>query len=208
MNNKILIGLLLIIPLIAFVSAEEVNDLPTYKMGKAANLSIQCLNNNTYCSAAAVCNLTLSTPDGVLVVSNARMTNQISFHNYTLTPSHTLVQGVHSANVVCQDGAVATEPIQWNILLTPSGLNGVFGLTIIMFVIAYGLALFGFFGKNEWVCILGGFTMMSLGVYSMLNGIDVYRTSMTDAISIVTIFTGAFFALFAGVSVIQEAMDT
>lgn len=204
--NKFWILLLVLPLLLVIVSAAENDDMKTYKMGRPANLTVQCLNNNTFCAASAVCNITVANPD-TIIVPNGRMTNQVSYHNFTLTPSQTLVQGIYSANVVCQDGTVQTEPIEWNFLLTPSGLNGVLGLTIILFVIAYGLALFGFFGRNEWLCIIGGMAMMSLGLYSMLNGIDIYRTQMTDAVSIITIFTGAFFAIFAGVSLIKDAMD-
>jgi hypothetical protein len=90
--------------------------------------------------------------------------------------------------------------------VTPSGLDNVLGYFILCFIIVYSIGFIGFFGKNEWISIIGGLAMISLGTYVILNGIDVYRTTLTDVIAWWTIALGAFFSLYAAVAVIQDNM--
>jgi len=85
---------------------------------------------------------------------------------------------------------------------SPSGSN--IGLFIIVALIIYSIAFIGFFGKNEWVCILGGMGMLALGIYTINNGIIIYKDFITNIFSWTTIGLGAFFALFTTVSLIQD----
>lgn len=77
--------------------------------------------------------------------------------------------------------------------VTPSGDDDVLGLFIILIGMVYIISFVGFFGRNEWVSILGGMSMMILGVYILQNGIDVYRNFMTTALSSTTIGLGVLF---------------
>lgn len=176
------------------------------KTGQALDVKITCLINNAYCSASTTCNLTLLDANNNVIVSGVKMTYQSTYFNYTLKPSQTLLQGSISGNAVCTDGTVTTEPAEISFNMTPSGLGDTLGYSILIYAIVYVIGFVGFFGKNEWVTIIGGLAMLSLGIYSLLNGISDYRTTMTDVISWWTIALGAFFALYAGYSVIEENM--
>ena len=192
----VLSSIILFCIFITLVSAE--------KTGTAVDIKIQCLNNNTYCSASAICNLTLLDNNNNAIVTNVKMTNQGSIHNYTLSPSQTLVQGQVTGSAVCYDGATYLDPAIIEFTLTPSGFVNTLGFTIIIFLIAYGILIFGFAIKNEWVAIAGGLACVSLGLFSINNGIADYRSTITDAISWWTIAVGAITSIYAGYSIIED----
>lgn len=192
---------------VGVVSAEvdSVTVESVFKQNTAIDIKEPCIINGTWCSGSAVCNITIWKPDDSILLSNALMTNQLSFHNKTLTPAQSISLGTYTATASCSDqGLSGYRTFYYQV--TPSGSNGILGLSIILILVVYGIALFGFFGKNEWVAIIGGLGLIPLGLYTMTHGIDIYRNFMTDALSVITIGFGAFVALTAGVSIIQENM--
>lgn len=84
--------------LIVSVSAEQV-----FKQNENVNFKVPCYNNNTYCSTAAKCNITIQSPTTVAIANNVAMTNSYSYHNITITPTSF---GTYSWDVVCVDGTV------------------------------------------------------------------------------------------------------
>ena len=87
---------------------------------------------------------------------------------------------------------------------TPEGRGPRVGFFIIIFVFAYGLGFIGFFGKNEWISIIGGMACLSLGLYTITAGIDIYRNFITLGISYFTIAMGAIFTLIPALEMIEE----
>lgn len=101
------------------------------------------------------------------------------------------------------------EVDSWNYYfeVTPSGNPSTgtnVGLFIIMAIILYSIAFIGFFGRSEWVTIIGGLGMIALGLYSINSGVIIYKDFITNVFSWTTIGLGAFFSLFAGINIIQE----
>jgi hypothetical protein len=91
--------------------------------------------------------------------------------------------------------------------VTPQGQessNSNITLFIILIILLYTISFVGFFGKNEWVAMLGGMSLIALGIYTINNGIIIYQDFITNVFSWTTIGIGAFFALSAGLEVIQE----
>jgi len=97
--NKIIIFLIFGILFSSFAFAE-----PSFffKANKDVDLKLPCINDGAPCSAVATCNITIDDPDSNTIVDNQLMTNQNSYHNYTLSETSKL--GTYQAIVFCIDG--------------------------------------------------------------------------------------------------------
>lgn len=70
------------------------------------------------------------------------------------------------------------------------------GYYFILLLLTYGIGLFGFFGKNIWVSILGGMSMIAFGIYTITQGITIYINWVTNFISIISIGLGSLFLIY------------
>lgn len=187
---------LFIIILINLVSATNtIPELSPIKVGQCARL-IQSCSNCTFNNISSVLY-----PNSSIAISGKGMTRNGT--EYNLTFCRTATTGDYIVNGFGDvDGLVTT----WAYILpvTGSGFKGILPFHIFIFVLLYFVALIGIFLKNEWITILGGMGMLVLGIFSINNGIDVYRNSMTNVISLVTIGLGAIFSIVAGISVIEN----
>lgn len=77
---------------------------------------------------------------------------------------------------------------------------------ILVVILIYAIALIGFFGKNEWITIIGGMAMIPLGLYMINNGLMIFRNSITDVLAWTTIGLGAFLSIFTALSLIKEEL--
>jgi len=152
MNKKILFGAVILL----IVSSLCLGLI--FKQDKVADIKVPCFNNNSYCSVDAQCNITISYPNGTILVDNGIMTNNISFHNYTLNTNLTSLNGDYSTSIVCND--VSNNGFStFTFKITPSGTEpstaqGIVYLILIAIAIIL-LLLCVFFawsidGKNEY----------------------------------------------------------
>jgi len=110
--KKVLLIALLGMFLFSFVSASD----STYTLDQELDLKVTCLNNG-YCSNTSFCNINIADPDEILIVVGENMTNQDSFHNYTVTPNKT---GEFMVSGFCKDG-IDSEEIDFSFWITPEG---------------------------------------------------------------------------------------
>ena len=176
-----------------------VETLGTFKQGTYIEL-LQSGSNFTFCNISSVRN-----PDSTSISStkNVQMTKDINEYNYTLDSVYTDNLGTYIVNGFCSNG---TSDIVWayDFKVTPSGFSNVLGFFIIIIAISYCISFIGFFGKHEWISIIGGLSMMVLGVYVVINGIDVYRNFITAAFSTFTMGLGAIFTLVPLMEILQQ----
>lgn len=78
-----------------------------YTQGEAADIKVPCMNNGTYCSGSAICNATILAPNDTTLIDNQRMTNALSYHNYTMSTTQTADAGEYTAIVMCLDNGNA-----------------------------------------------------------------------------------------------------
>lgn len=126
------ISLLFIFPL---VSAQDV-----FKQSEAVDIKVPCFNNNTYCSGTAACNITIIQPNRTTIINNKLMTNQATFHNYTLTAAQTALNGEYQRVVTCVDTNLNGFTSD-NFIVTPTGQALDISSTLV-----YGLILLLMFG--------------------------------------------------------------
>ena len=88
--------------MIMFSSIVSVNSQNYYKQQDVVDIKVQCISNGTFCSSSSLCNLTVFYPNNSGFIINQKMTNQVSFYNYTL-PS-TILWGTYSCTSTCCQG--------------------------------------------------------------------------------------------------------
>jgi|TARA_R100000750_G_scaffold62697_2_gene57431 hypothetical protein len=147
MRFTLLISLAFILMFVTtFVSAENL----VYVQGELADIKVPCINNNTYCSAASTCDLTVINPESVILLNNTRMTRQTAFHNYTLNTSDTATNGEYTRNVFCNDGT-DNGFSSVSFFITPTGeklsTSSSIGYGIILFIMLGVSVFFLIFSK-------------------------------------------------------------
>lgn len=174
----------------------EVITLGTFKQNTNIPLTQVCDN----CTYVNLTQIQLPGNNGFLTL-NALMTKNGQNYNYTFTSTDKLGDYIYTT---CgdPDGVLTCESVGFKV--TPSGSANILGLFIIVIATIYGIAFIGFFGRNEWISVLGGLGLITLGLFTLNNGIDIFRNTITDVFSWTTIGLGSFISLFTGVELINE----
>lgn len=191
-NKSIFFVLLLVVLVLPLVSSYD-----SHKQNTNFDLVIQS-NNATLCNASYI-----QYPNNVKTILNLPLTKNGNTFYTTLNSNNFTSQGDVCIGVICTDG-LTYEPGSVCKTITASGIDNVLGFYILMIVVIYAIAFVGFFGKNEWVAILGGLAMIGLGLFTINNGVDILRNQITDIFSWTTIGIGSFFAIYSTVSVVQD----
>jgi hypothetical protein len=191
--KKILLVFAIAIMFMTLVAAQS--NLGVFKQNSCITLKQTCSN----CTFVNITSVTM--PDSTQGLGKVAMTKIGTEYNYTYCG--TSKQGSYIYNTFGNpDGISSIESISFEV--TPSGSNNLLGFSILVIVLIYTIGFFGFFGKHPWVSALGGMAMVSLGLYTINNGIDIYRTFITDVLSWTTIGIGALFILVPLIEFIQE----
>jgi len=128
------IGICMLLLFLSLVSASSI----TYGQSTDADLKYPCINNGTYCSAAAKCNITIFDPDNNIVINNEQMTNSGAYHNYTLNASQTALIGTYQDSMICIDGAQGYSTFEHDITRTGEATKD---FDVLPLVIAFSSAL-------------------------------------------------------------------
>lgn len=174
-----------------------------YKAGQDIDFKLPCFNNGTYCSTAAQCNLTVNNPDGINLLTNKLMTNQLSYHNYTISKSYTWTYGDFYYSQMCCDGGVCGADDGY-FQITPSGSNNQVGYYVLIIVMAYGALLFGTWKQDIAITTLSSFALVFIGLYVLFYGIDIYKNYLTNAFAIITIFIGGYIGIMMGLEMMRD----
>lgn len=193
----IVLGFFLVSTVLPLVNSEQ-QSLGTYKVGSCISLTQICAN----CTFNNITSVTA--PDSTIVLTQSAMTKSGTVYNKTFCNT-----GQQGRYIVRGLGDPEGTDTIWtyDFQVTPSGFSNLLGLFIIVTTVIYGIGFVGFFGKNIWVAVLGGLALISLGLFTLLNGIDVYRSYITEAFSFITIGIGAIFSITAGVELIQDNLE-
>jgi hypothetical protein len=152
--------MLLVLPL---VSAD------VYEAETNISLTQSCYNNGTYCSGSAVCNISVFSPTGEVLVNNLEMTNQNAFFNYTLSDSNTSEFGDYEYRIMCEDSGLSNFGI-FAFEVTPSGTSPTTAHAI-FYVIAFIFSIVFFL-----LALLGGIKLPWKNNYSE----DGYLVNISD----------------------------
>ena len=143
----LMFGILLLISLVSLVSAEYSY---LFEKDTTIDLHISCFDtNNSFCSSATNCQISVYYPNQSAVIINQSMTYNETFFNYTLIESQTDIIGEYSAIANCQGTTNGFS--EFNFYINPSGkdLSTAQG---IIYIILLVIAFFIF-----WISIYGSF---------------------------------------------------
>ena len=72
-----------------------------FRKGDTVDIKIPCIYQNTKCSNLTTCNITIIYPNTTAFVHNKQMTNNLEYHNYTLSNSNVI--GEYSTVIYCSN---------------------------------------------------------------------------------------------------------
>lgn len=192
--------LLLMIPL-----AIAQSDL-VFKQLEEFDLKIPVFFNDTIASNETICNITIFQPNGDTLFSNRVMTNQITFHNITILPSQTQIIGDHTVSVFCNEGS-NNGFSTFTYLISPSGIDDDSLAQLILlssaFLFSVGLIWFGFNRQDGYFALFGGILLFVMGLYILLNGVGLYRNTLTNGMSFVILGFAGYVSIKTGLELIN-----
>jgi hypothetical protein len=144
-NNKINYCLVLFLILMAVFLLPLINSQQNFIVNSPIDIKLQCIINGSYCSLSSICNVTILYPNNTILANNKLMTNQYSFHNYTITDSSII--GNYLCSASCCDGSRCMSDVNvcdftisktGNEITTPQGIIYFVGLilSIIFFILS------------------------------------------------------------------------
>lgn len=196
-NNQVkLFVLMMCLAMLSFMELTFISAQQVFKQNDPVDLKIQCIINGTYCSASALCNITISNPDGSLLINNQAMQHQGS--NFNITLPSTTVLGNYLCSATCCDGSYCGTGTDCDFSITPTGDGNNIGFYVMLSIILIGILLFGVFTKNIPVTLVGGMMTMGWGLYIAINGFDTFKNTATEFLAVGVIALGAIWVGIAG----------
>lgn len=168
-------------------------DTIIFKTGTSNVLTVPCFNNGTFCSGAALCNLTVTSPNGQFIVKESTMVNNISMQTYQMPTVND--SGNYKAVVTCIDAGNSGSNT-FDIIYTPTGTQG--KSTIMLLIIGLAgviLLILGVTLKNPYFAFIGGVAFLLIGVYTMIYGFVDVADIYTRGFSSILIGLGVFFVI-------------
>ncbi len=187
-------------------SAIGATDL-VFKQNTQVDLKVPVFFNGTRASSAAVCNITIFEPDGDTLIDNQLMTNNLAFHQFNLSASQTLNIGEHTAAVYCNDQSF-NDFATFQYLISPSGTDddslGQLIFLSFSLIFSLGAIWLGFQKEEGWFVMIGGLILVSVGLWTLINGIGLYRNELTQAVSLFVMAIAGFITVRTGIELMGE----
>lgn len=191
MKKLILFGICILL-LIGIASAA------TYEQSKGLDLKVPCINNNTFCSSSATCNITILNPDTTILIEGKAMDNKGTYYNYSLNTGQTSTLGEYTVTIACKDGS-ENGYTTFNYKITETGEEGgnyIIAVYIIL-ILAWLLFIIGMYKVEYTFIALAGIIMLVFGVYTLINGLDNFDNTLTIAFGGIHILFGAYLMIRA-----------
>lgn len=107
------------------------------------DMRVSCYNQSeSFCSASATCNISVSYPNATALITGKSMTNEGTAFSYILSQSQTGITGTYIRNIMCRDGesyGKRTDTFQ----ITPNGRQPASANIIIFFSILFLVLIAG-----------------------------------------------------------------
>ena len=206
---KKLILILIFLCLISSVSAS------VYQKGNNIDLKVPCINSGAYCSSSTTCNLTTIYPNETILLNNLEMTNQVSFHNYTLNASDINVIGEYKNIVMCTDGIYnGTSTFIIDVTLSGNSEPGEKSFILAgIFIVIFGIACVFLFLSSKMTevgpkifFLLGSFVFLlgSMGIIAIVSFDANLSLGINETIGHILFALGMVFYILFGYIMIKE----
>lgn len=130
-KNYVIFAVLILLLILPLVSAQLY-----FKQSTDFDLKRPCFKDGAYCSGLATCLITITDPDGNLVIDNQQMTNQISYHNISILGNYTSKLGEYPCVMTCTDVNVSGSDTFF-FTITGNGKEPPSGIVIVLFTILF-----------------------------------------------------------------------
>ena len=204
--KKVILLLLMCIVFSNFVIADPSF---AFKKGEDSWVRLPVHNNNYSQCVSCDCYLTVSYPNGSILVDNVAMTFSNGTASYLLDGSQTSISGEHTARVVCDNMAdwgfsTFTYEVTDSGSLTYISFN--FMLFAVLFIVGMVFLVFAHYTANRTFGFAGGSLFMICGIYSLVYGINDVTTMYTRAVAYVIMFIGLYALIVSAYSSLDEVM--
>jgi len=118
-----------------------------FKQSDAIDLKVACFDeNNNFCNASVICNLTILRPNHQVIINNKQMTNNTAFYNLTLNSTDVSVLGKYSTIGICTGNKTGFSTFTFQVTKTGVELTqekalvyiGALALLVFLFVVNIG----------------------------------------------------------------------
>lgn len=191
--KKIIFGMMFCIILLASVSAL------TYQVDTEVDINLVCINAG-YCSAAAECNVSVFSPNGIVLLDGIQATQaaSLAFFNITLNSSQTSELGEYQVGGFCKDGSV-TQLVDFTFNVTPTGKDfdtaqGIIIIALILILIA--LTAFFFNAGNKIESVPFKVFLTSMGVLFLMVTTGVALNALKQLTIISSVLSGTFLNIY------------
>jgi hypothetical protein len=178
-NKKFLFAFFIFLILISFntnyVKAANISigvnsDYPlSYQQGKAVDLNIPCYSDSNYCPGIAICRITVSYPNGTILINNQPMAFNPSFFSFSFNSNQTKSIGFYHSSMVCSVGP-DNGAKDFSFEITTTGARNELAIEIIAFaLIIVAIIIFDIgLSRQDWVI-----TMLSSFIFG-IAGFSLY----------------------------------
>jgi hypothetical protein len=175
--------MIMLMILMVNLASAQMETLGTFKQGECVKL-LQTCSDCTYNVITSVLY-----PNSTQALSQVNMTKTSTEYNYTFCDTKTV--GNYIVNGFGDESGTDTI---WNygFEITPSGIIESVAFWIFLFVIAYILMIIGLSYSNIGLSYFGGSIGLFLALYCLPNGIFLYKTTLTNIVSLLTLFLAIY----------------
>lgn len=188
-----------------------------YKQNDIISVRIPCINNGSYCSPSATCNLTVSYPNSSILINNQPMTNSFSFFNYTINTTDAI--GEYFSSMSCIDGTISGTST-FIITITPSGFEVSTGQSIIyviaiafsvviLFLLLYAsmaIPFHNFIGEDGKIISVNNFKFLKIGAIAGVYLVLMFLFQTLNSFTTNFMYSGSSSKIFEWLYSIMLAM--
>ena len=196
MVSKLFLFLFISVLLVTTVYAQETlpEQIQSFQFNQQFDLKRACFDSCFFCSDSFVCNVTLISPSGNLIVDNQLMTNQGSYMNITVLQTQNIelgfITGIESCNNVSNAG-----PDTFLIAITGDGDPWrPFPQQFVIIIFSLAMVCVGMVNDRlRMFKHLGSILMMIMGVVTLYPGYAFINHSTLMGLAIGSILIGLGF---------------
>ena len=174
----------------------------TFKQWDTVDIKLPCSYKGANCALAAVCNISVTFPNGTFMVENQPMTNTGNgMPNYTLPTSGVI--GEHNYKQTCTQSGLSADD-SGVITITTTGIGSNNKIPIFLLIFAVVLLIFGIILEQPTMGFFSGILFLMAGMYLMIYGFGDIADLYTQAFALIVIALGMVITIMAGFSWMDE----
>lgn len=185
---SILIAIIILFFVMSFVSAS------TQVLGSARqNTCIELIQTCVDCTYVNITSIVF--PDKTVSYLNKGMSQNSATYNYTFCSTSQIGNYIYNT-IGDPSGIGVNQPVSFEI--SGSGLTGTLGFYFLILILSIGLIVLGYYVEDAWIVVLGSFSLVLVGLYTLFYGLDgIKDPTYTWGIGLIVLMLGVYFGIKA-----------